>query len=105
MVSGRPSYTEALEDALSVVDLKPADGAAVRLAYGYAGELDAGADAARIGPALLSCLTALQLTPAARTAATKGVPVASDKPASRLDELRERRARKNRAANLDAAAT
>jgi hypothetical protein len=78
------------------------DQAAAELALTYARELDAGCeDIAKIGPALLACLAALLLTPAARAAA-KGVPGASDKPKSRLDEIAERRARKSRAADLDA---
>jgi hypothetical protein len=103
MVSDLPTYAAALERALSEVDTAPTDGAAVRLAYGYATELDQGGDHAKVGPLLLACLAALLLTPSARAAATKGVPVAIDKPGSRLDELRERRARKGRASDMDAA--
>jgi hypothetical protein len=86
----------------SLTDVK--DKAAAELALTYARDIDAGGDLAKLGPALLACLTALLLTPAARAAAMKGVPSAN-KPASRLDELRERRARKGRAADLDPAAT
>lgn len=81
----------------------PKDRAAEELAVTYARDIDYGGDVAKVGPALLACLSALLLTPAARASAMKGV--SSDKPANRLDELRERRARKGRAADLDTAAT
>lgn len=79
------------------------DKAAVELALTYAREIDLGGDLSKLGPALLACLTSLLLTPHARAQAMKGVQGASDKPASRIDEVRERRARKSRAADLDAA--
>lgn len=95
--------TSALQTSLSKILDKDEDKAAAELAMTYAREIDLGGDLAKLGPALLACLTALGLTPAARAAVAKGVP--GDKPASRLDELRARRARKGRAADLDAAAT
>lgn len=59
--------------------------------------------ASDIGPKLLAALTALGLTPAGRGGAKDG---GGNEPArTSLDELRERRARKSRAANLDATAT
>jgi hypothetical protein len=80
------------------------DKAAADLALTYARDIDGGGDLAKLGPALLSVLSSLLLTPAARAAAMKGVRSASDKPATRRgDELRERRARKGRAADLDSA--
>lgn len=79
------------------------DKAAAELALTYAREIDLGGDLAKLGPALLACLAALLLTPAARAAAKKGAGGDSNKPANRLDELRAKRARKARAADLDAA--
>ena len=82
----------------------PKDRAAEELAVTYAREIDLGGDVAKVGPALLACLTALLLTPAARASAMKG-GTSDNKPTRRLDELHQRRARKGRAADLDSAAT
>lgn len=57
--------------------------------------------ASDLGPKLLAALTSLGLTLAGRGA--KGGQ-SDAKPGSRLDELRERRARKGRAADMDTAA-
>lgn len=96
----QPTHTSALRAALEDVKLKPADGAAVRLAYGYAKELDKTAcgecggpePISKVGPLLLATLTALGMTPAGRAGVT-GKGVTSDTPAgvSPLDELRQRR--------------
>lgn len=76
------------------------DSAAVHLARFYADGLDAGEDPAKIGPLLLATLTALGLTPKARTASiggrTDGNSTSSGNP---LDELRARRSARARPAS------
>lgn len=76
------------------------DRAAAELALTYARRIDAGDDLAKLGPALLSVLEALHLTPRARN--TKGGATSGG--SSPLDELRNRRARRNGATALDATA-
>lgn len=77
-------------EALKHVEVTPADKAATELALVYAKEIDLGLDIPKLGPALLACLAALGMTPAARNALVKG---GSGEPApSPLDELRDRRA-------------
>jgi hypothetical protein len=85
---------EAVESSLATLDGQDRDQAAAELALQYAREIDLGGDLAKLGPALLSCLTALGLTPAARAAALKGAGGDSTpaEPANPLDELRARRA-------------
>jgi hypothetical protein len=87
------SYATALRQALAAVDTSPADGAAVRLATGYAKALDDDPDQLdQLGPKLLATLTALAMTPAGRAAILgKGAPT-REPAASPLDELRARRA-------------
>ena len=84
----------------------PRDQGAVALALTYAKELDMGGDLAKLGPALLACLDALQMTPRARAVAQRGGTGKPDEhPATtRMDELRARRAGKNGAAAMDAPA-
>lgn len=60
--------------------------------------------ASDLGPKLLAALDALLLSPRARAAAQKGMKQSGKPGASRLDELRERRARKHGAPAGDAAA-
>lgn len=77
-------------EALTHVEMKPEDKAAAELAIVYAREIDLGLEIPKLGPALLACLAALGMTPAARNALVKGdggAPVASP-----VDELRARRA-------------
>lgn len=88
------SLEREVRKALADLSIKPADGAAVELALTYAREIDAGGDLAKLGPALLATLTALRMTPAARAAAVKGGQDAGP-PASPLDELRARRAKRS----------
>lgn len=79
----------AVREALEHVDLAPADRATAELALTYGRYIDAMEDLTKLGPALLGCLAALGMTPAARNALVKGgshAPVASP-----LDELRARR--------------
>lgn len=72
------------------------DKATVELARTYARAIDdGGADLTRVGPALLNCLESLHMSPRARGALTKGVARDHDDRASALDQLRQRRARRN----------
>lgn len=99
------SYVSSLRTALAAVQVQDADGAAVRLAYGYAAALDSDPEClSKLGPELLRALTALGLTPAGRAAVLgKGAHSADTTPASPLDELRERRrARQRDATAVDA---
>lgn len=93
----------ALDEALKALDLGQADAAAVELAKVYARAIDADGPIDVIGPKLLAVLDSLGMTPKARAAQKGG---SGDKPASDpLDELRQRRrARRDRAADLDTAA-
>lgn len=99
-----PMETATLR-ALAEARLGPVDLAAAGLALTVARDVDLGADLAKIGPVLLRVLDALQMTPKARAQAQRGgapgEPAASRSP---LDELRERRARKHSAADMDSAA-
>lgn len=94
---------ESVRSAVEAVQLDPRDRATVDLALTYATDIDAGGDLTKLGPALLAALEALQMSPRARAAARKAA-TPDAKPASRLDELRDRRARKSRAPDLDATA-
>jgi hypothetical protein len=77
----------------------PRDRATADLALVYAREIDDGGDLAKLGPALLSALEALQLSPRARKAVKT-----DDRPAGNpLDQLAAARARKSGTSNLDAA--
>lgn len=78
--------------ALADVTLRPCDTAAADLALHYAEEIDTGtAELVKLGPALLACLESLGMTPRARKATKEA---AGEPPASPLDQLRERRARR-----------
>lgn len=105
----------AVRAALEAQPPEPRDAAAAALAQKYADHLDqehrpcegceCTGDHTKTGPALLAALEALQMTPRARALAAKGRK--TDAPAagpSRLDQLRERRDRKQQAAAGDAAA-
>jgi hypothetical protein len=94
---------ESVERALAAAPLERHDQSAADLALTYAGDIDAGGDLTKLGPALLTALEALHMSPRARAAAKKAVDN-GDKPASRLDQLAARRSRKSRTADLDAAA-
>jgi hypothetical protein len=110
-VARQTTYVTALREALSEVDIPSQDTAAVRLAYGYASNLDGGGDIIKVGPLLLSALDALGMTPRARAALVKGTsggddsapPAAPTAIPGALDQIRERRARKSRAEAVDAA--
>jgi hypothetical protein len=94
---------ESVEAALTAAGRDPQDQATGDLALTYAGEIDAGGDLTKLGPALLTALEALHMSPRARAAAKKAVT--NDKPvANPLDQLAAARTRKSRAADLDATA-
>lgn len=93
----------ALEDSVrrSASKIVVRDQAVRDLALTYARALDNGGDLTKIGPALLAALEALQLSPRARKAVT---PIAGQPKSNPLDELAAVRARKGRAAAVDAPA-
>ena len=85
----------ALDAALAAVDTKPQDGAAVALARRYAALVDADPDMApKVGDQLLKVLVELGMTPRARAGVLKGGQSGDSTARSKLDELRERRARR-----------
>jgi hypothetical protein len=93
MESGE-TVTQALRASLAASGRRAEDGAAERLALRYAELLDTDPEALpRVGPALLSVLDALLLTPRAR-ARGRGQVSDDRQPASPLDELRARRERR-----------
>jgi hypothetical protein len=74
------------------------DAATRDLALTYARAIDNGGDLTKLGPALLSTLEALQLSPRARKAVT---PIAGQPKLNPLDEIAERRRRKRDAPAVD----
>lgn len=96
----------AINVAIDSADVQDRDCAAVQLALAYAKAIDDGAAIEKVGPMLLSALDALLLTPRARKVVEKGMNSGAA-PASPLDELRARRAKRsagtNGAATLDSA--
>jgi hypothetical protein len=109
------TMVQRVEQALRAVPLGDEDAATKALALHYARDIDGGpscehcdrpggaGDLAKLGPALLACLESLGLSPRARTALKKGATDGKPRD-SKLDQLAAARARKARAANLDAAA-
>ena len=97
---------QAVRDSLAA-DTAPVterDQAVAELALTYARELDGhDPDTTKLGPALLACLDALLLTPRARAAALRNGASDGAKPVSPLDQLRERRARRDGAETVDPA--
>lgn len=93
---------EIVAESLRVEVPQPRDAGLARLALEYAGQIDDGGDLTKLGPALLACLESLLMSPKARAAAKRAVT--DDKPsANPLDQLaNRRRARANRAEDLDA---
>lgn len=94
---GSMTMHDAVQRALDAEPCGERDKAVAALALLYADEIDACEEGALkdVGPKLLQALEALQMSPRARAIAKKGA--AADGPArqSKMDELRERRARKN----------
>jgi len=97
---------QSVQRALDTEQREPRDEAVAALALAYAAEIDAGEEGIldKLGPKLLASLEALQMSPRARAIAKRGA--AADAPArkSRMDELRERRARKNGTQAVDTTA-
>lgn len=95
----------SLLSALLAKEPAAVDRAAAALALIYAEEVDRGGDLSKLGPAFLRTLDALQMTPKSRAMAQRG-GTGDDRPAAptRLDELRDRRARKRDTQDLDAPA-
>jgi len=95
-----PLLAAAVKDALAARRVGAQDRAAAELALTYAAAIDAGGDLAKIGPALLSALEALQMSPRARAAGRKAGT--GERPAANpLDQLAARRARKRPPKALD----
>lgn len=92
------SLVDAVRQGVETLELKPADQGAVQLALAYAVSVDSGeAPIEKVGPPLLAVLEALGMTPRARAnmkGVTSGGPVADP-----LDELRARRAARERDAS------
>jgi hypothetical protein len=94
---------QVVTEALAAQPVEDRDAATAGLALTYARDIDAGADLAKLGPALLAVLEALHMSPRARHAAKKAVT--SDQPsANPLDQLAARRAGRGRPTAVDAAA-
>lgn len=101
MSTGR--ITDTLETALRSVETTPADAATVELARRYAALIDGEGDLIKVGPLLLATLTALGMTPKARTAVVP--PEGGSSGGSKADELRARRARRHGTAAVDPSAS
>jgi hypothetical protein len=87
------SLTSDLANAFQGMPLDDKDLPAAELAMAYGRAIDADPETvARLGPLLLATLEALLMTPRARAALTKGVNDDQRKIRSPLDELRARRA-------------
>lgn len=84
----------AVRRALTDLDPQARDQAAAELALAYARAADSGGDLEKLGPLLLTVLEALHMTPRARAAVMKGT--SNDSRKSPLDELRARRAARQR---------
>lgn len=96
------SLTESVAEALDSLPAEPVDAAARELARVYARQIDdCPATLVDIGPKLLAVLESLGMTPRARAAATKGSTGGAAR--SPLDELRNRRARRDGAPPVDPA--
>jgi hypothetical protein len=96
------SLREEVEAALDAEPVSARDRAAAALALTYARDIDNGGDLTKLGPALLSTLEALGLSPRARKAVkSDGQQQAGANP---LDELAAARARIGRPQALDATA-
>lgn len=96
-----PSLTDVIGNAIKFAMQqeggKPQDLGAARLAVEYAKQIESGGQIEKIGPALLNALEALHMTPRSRATGPKGKVTTSEpapQPASKLDELRVRRAQR-----------
>lgn len=101
-----PEYTtlvSVVRAALGEKPPEPADAAVAALALTYAQAIDdQSADLAKVGPALLASLEALQMSPRARALAARGLKTDGPARSAKLDELRKRRERKHATAPGDA---
>lgn len=90
------SLVAILYECYETEPYKPQDKALAHLAVSYAEAIDHMGDITKLGPALLTALESLQLSPRARAMVKKGVTGNEQRPkVNPLDELRERRIRKN----------
>lgn len=98
------ALTDAVKNALDELDPAKVDQATAELALTYASQIDLGiGELEKLGPQLLTILDAMLMTPKARAAIVKG---AKDERQSPLDELRARRAARQRDAEaVDSAAS
>lgn len=97
----RMSLSESVSSSLDALAPDARDDAARFLARYYAATIDDNPDQLeQLGPKLLVTLEALGLTPRARSAATQGAPSAGTNP---LDQLRDRRARRDSGSVVDPA--
>jgi hypothetical protein len=95
---------QVIRESLVQTSLTEADAAVAELALTYARGIDSGdGDPAKLGPALLTALESLLMSPRARAAAKKAVTT-SEPAANPLDTLAERRLRRGRPQAVDAAA-
>lgn len=93
---GEFSLVAILKECYETEPYKPQDKALAHLALAYAEAIDNMGDLPKLGPALLTALESLQLSPRARAIVKKGVTTNEQRPkVNPLDELRERRIRKN----------
>lgn len=91
------SFTASVRNSIASAgaQITDMDAVGVNLALHYAAELDRGGDLAKLGPALLTALVQLGLTPKARASAVGRdgkVDDGGSAARSPLDELRARRA-------------
>lgn len=87
--------TDAVRAALAELGPAATDSGTAELALTYASQIDLGiVELDKAGPQLLAVLDALLMTPKARAAAMKGAK--NERNASPLDELRARRAARQR---------
>ncbi len=96
------TFVESLTQSLAGITVADQDKVMVELAHRYARALDADGDPIKLGPLLQSCLETLLMSPRARATVLKG-GARDNRAVNKLDELRERRARRNGAEDLDSA--
>jgi hypothetical protein len=93
---------QEVDKAMASMEVAPEDAGTAALIRRYAWEIDKGEELQKLGPPLLAAMEALGMSPRAR-ALLKGGKV--EPPRNRkLDELRERRARKHEPKTVDSPA-
>ena len=102
--SGPGALMLALFDSLKAEPVKPQDAVTAALAMRYVHEIETGGDIARLGPALLSVLESLQMSPRSRAAIQRGANGVAAAPTTNnpLASLRAQRAGKNGTTHLHA---